>query len=81
MVLGLAQWVKDLVLPQLWCRSQPWLGSSSWPENFHMPQMRKKKKKNLGSVYYYVGQINTSSARVCSVDLISFFPHPWSAAA
>ena len=24
---GLAQWVKDLVLPELWCRSQTWLGS------------------------------------------------------
>ena len=26
-VPGLAQWVEDLVLPWLWCRSQAWLGS------------------------------------------------------
>ena len=24
---GLAQWVKDLALPELWCSSQTWLGS------------------------------------------------------
>ena len=24
---GLAQWVKDPVLPELWCRLQTWLGS------------------------------------------------------
>ena len=23
---GLAQWLKDLVLRELWCRSQTWLG-------------------------------------------------------
>ena len=25
---GLAQWVKDLALRELWCKSQMWLGSS-----------------------------------------------------
>ena len=25
---GLAQWVKDLALCELWCRSQTWLGSA-----------------------------------------------------
>ena len=24
---GLARWVKDLRCPELWCRSQTWLGS------------------------------------------------------
>ena len=24
---GLAQWIKDPALPELWCRSQTWLGS------------------------------------------------------
>ena len=26
-ILGLAQWVKDLVCHELWCRWQTWLGS------------------------------------------------------
>ena len=30
------QWVKELVLPQLWCRSQLWLRFDPWPGNFHM---------------------------------------------
>ena len=30
-VPSLAQWVKDLVLPQLWLRSQLQLGSDPWP--------------------------------------------------
>ena len=29
--------LKDLALPQLWCRLQLWLGFSLWPRNFHMP--------------------------------------------
>ena len=28
-----AQWVKDLVLPQLWLRSRLHLGSDPWPRN------------------------------------------------
>ena len=27
LIPGLTQWVKDLALPELWCRSQMWLGS------------------------------------------------------
>ena len=41
----LAQWIKDPVLLQLWCRSQLWLRVSLWPENFHMLKKKKKKKK------------------------------------
>ena len=45
---GLVQWVKDLVLLQLWRRSQLGLGFDPWPGNFHMLQVwpgKKKKKK------------------------------------
>ena len=31
--------VKDLALPQLWCRWQPQLGFNPWPRNFHMSQV------------------------------------------
>ena len=39
------QWVKDLTLPQLWCRLQLQCRFSPWPGNFHMPQVWAKKKK------------------------------------
>ena len=45
----MAQWVKDLVLLQLWYRSQLQLRFSPWPGNFHMPQawpFKKIKKKS-----------------------------------
>ena len=32
-ISGQAQWVKDLALVQLWCRSQLWPGSDLWPGN------------------------------------------------
>ena len=41
----MAQWVKDLALPQLWCRSQFWLGFSPWPGSFHMPRVWQKERK------------------------------------
>ena len=47
-IASLAQWVKDLVLVQLWHRSQLWLGFNPWPANFHMLQVRLEKK-NKGS--------------------------------
>ena len=31
--------LKDLVLPQLWYRSQLRLGYIPWPRNFHMPRV------------------------------------------
>ena len=45
---GLAQWVKDPVLPQLWCRSQLWFGSDPWPENSICPLPTPKKVLSKG---------------------------------
>ena len=42
---GPTQWVKDLALLQLWCRSQLWLRIHPWPGNFQMLQEWQKKKK------------------------------------
>jgi len=48
---GPRQWVKDPMLPQLWCGWQLWLRFNPWPRNFHMPccwvlpEKEKKKKK------------------------------------
>ena len=39
------QWIEDLVLPQLWYRSQQWLRFSPWPGNFHVLWVQPKKKK------------------------------------
>ena len=37
--------LKDLVLPQLWCRSQLQLRFKPWPRSFHMlPQVAIKTK-------------------------------------
>ena len=41
---GPSQWVKDLVLPQLWHRLQLQLRFSPRPEYFHMSQVQPKKK-------------------------------------
>ena len=44
--------LKDPALPQLWCRSQLWLGFNPWPRNFHMPwvgPLTKKKSKERKS--------------------------------
>jgi len=40
-----AQWVKDMVLLQVWHRLQLWLGSDAWLGNFHMSLVWQKKKK------------------------------------
>lgn len=39
------QWVKDPLLPRLWCRFQLRCGFDPWPPNFPMPQVWLKKKK------------------------------------
>ena len=49
-VPAVAQWVKDLLLPQLCHRLHLRLGFNPWPRNFHMAmdaaESEKKKKKN-----------------------------------
>ena len=50
MIPSLAQWVKDSVLPEQWCRLQSWLGSDTWSENSIYCRIAKKKKKALGEV-------------------------------
>ena len=62
-----AQWLKDLVLSLLWCRSLLWRRFNPWPRNFHAPQHGKKKKKkklserhslSLDSLSIFNGRIN-----------------------
>ena len=45
----MAQWVKDPMLPQLWCRSQLWLGISPWPGNapYAMDVAEKRKTRRV----------------------------------
>ena len=50
MILGLARWVKDLVLLWLWHRSQLWLRFNPCLRNFHMLQGWLKKKKKTGEI-------------------------------
>jgi len=47
---GLVQWVKDIVLLQLWRRLQLWLGSLVQIPSlaFHIPQVWPKKKIEMG---------------------------------
>ena len=41
----MVQQVKDLVLSQLWCRSQLQLGLPPWPGNVHVPRVPLQKRK------------------------------------
>ena len=45
LIPSLAQWVKDLAVPQLWQSLQLWLGFDSWPGNFHMLWVQPYEKK------------------------------------
>ena len=40
-----AQWVKDPVLPQLWCSLQPWLGLTPGPGTSRCCERGQKEKK------------------------------------
>lgn len=44
-ITSLVQWVKDLVLLQLWHILQLQLRFDPWPRHFHMPQVQPKGKK------------------------------------
>ena len=46
-ISGLAEWVKDPVLPQLRCGSQLWLRSDPWPGNSMRRGMAKKEKNKI----------------------------------
>ena len=39
----MVQWVKDLVLPQLWHRLQRWLRFHPWPRSAHAAGAEEKK--------------------------------------
>ena len=45
MIPSLVQWVKDLMLLQLWRRSQIGIRLDPWPGNFHMGAAKKEKNK------------------------------------
>ena len=45
-ITGLAQWVKELALLQLWSRSQLWLRFDPWPGDFRLALKSKRKKRN-----------------------------------
>ena len=49
---GPAHWVKDPVLPQLWCRSQLWLGFGPSPRNFICHGVAKTKSKKESKWIY-----------------------------
>ena len=51
---SLEQWVKNLALLQLWCKSQLWLKFNPWPRNFHMLWMWPKKTICLISICSYI---------------------------
>ena len=56
---SLAQWVKDPALPQLWLRSQLWLGFDPWPGNsichgLVKNEKKKKKKKSQFTINLWI---------------------------
>ena len=61
---GAVQWVKDLALPQLWCRLKLQLRVCPWPGNLHMLQVWMKKKNSF--VFKCVG----FGARSISINLL-----------
>ena len=51
-VAAVAQWVRDLALPQLWHRLQlPWLRFDPWLGNFHILQIWLKKEKKIRTIF------------------------------
>ena len=69
-----AQWVKGLVLLQLWDRLLLWLGFSPWPRNFHMPQVWPKEFYTFGvpvMAWWKQIQLGTMRLQVQSLALLS----------
>ena len=61
-----AQWLKDLVLQQVWLRSRLWVGSDPWPGNSTCcgaakKGKKKKKERKKGNVglWWYVYLVST----------------------
>ena len=76
LILGLARWDKDLVLLQLWCTLQTWLGFDPWPGNFHMPWVSLKFQSSWLSSFLFT-EFGKNFA--CGTLLASFpgrFPDP-----
>ena len=48
----LAQWVKNVALPQLWLRSQLWFGSDPWPRNSIWVAKKGGKKEREGELQF-----------------------------
>ena len=52
------QWVKDLVLPQVWQRMQLQPGSVVWPKNFHMPCLHPPPNEVGRKYFTEIGKIS-----------------------
>ena len=73
MILGLAQWVKDLVLLQLRHRSQLQLGSDPWPRNTTCHKVAKKeKKKSLLLSSMHLSTVHEFHFENCFMHFLSF---------
>ena len=75
----MVQWVKDLVLPQLWQRLQMWLGFAPWPGSFHILRVQLKRKggeeSNTGDQYQSKGKCATDTfISFCGFTEISNIP-------
>ena len=76
-----AQWIKDLVLVQLWCRLQLWLGFDPWPGNVHMPWVwpKKKKKISIQELLLWLSRLRIWCCYCCGTVLVpdqGSFPMP-----
>ena len=74
----MVQWVKDLALLHLWCRVQLWLRFDPWPGNFHMLQVRPKKKKKKVLLYsirnYIQHPVINHNGKECEKDIYTVVP-------
>jgi len=74
---GLAQWVRDPVFLQLWCKMQRWLRFSSWPGNFHMPRVWPLKNSPCLKVGLLIAE--WAYGKCWSVPWCPLFHPSWSA--